>query len=119
MTAGEIATTVGVPISYLQQILRSLRLGGVLRAKNSAGWTLARPADTVTVGEILRLLEGPIGLVGGVPPEQIDRSRGGDALVEMWINVRSSVVGVIDAVTIADLTTDVRRSGGNELSDGR
>ena len=56
-----------IPLKFLEQILLVLRKGGILHSKRGAGggYTLARPAMRITLGEIIELVDGPIEILPG------------------------------------------------------
>lgn len=56
--AREIADRAQLPAAYLSKIFRSLALAGVLRSRRGRGYSLWRPAEQITLGEILRAVEG-------------------------------------------------------------
>ena len=99
----DIAARQGIPQRYLEQVLLGLRRAGLLASRrgSAGGYRLARAADQITVGAVLRAVEGPEGAAttrrGG---------RGvGDAgdLAELWKEIDAAVSGVIDRVTLEDL----------------
>ncbi len=59
---GEIARRRGIPAQFLEQLVATLRRGGVLRSQRGVkgGYTLARPADEITVLEVVELLDGKL-----------------------------------------------------------
>jgi Rrf2 family protein len=59
---GEIAEAQGLPKKFHEQILLDLKHHGVVTSRRgkSGGYMLLRPADTVTFGEVLRIVDGPI-----------------------------------------------------------
>ena len=62
MTSADIARRHSIPHKFLEQILLDLKKAGILESRRgkSGGYTMLRPADTVTFGEVLRLFEGPL-----------------------------------------------------------
>jgi Rrf2 family protein len=56
-----------IPLKFLEQILLILRKGGVLHSKRGAGggYTLAKPAARISVGEIIELVDGPLEILPG------------------------------------------------------
>jgi Rrf2 family transcriptional regulator, iron-sulfur cluster assembly transcription factor len=73
---GDIAREEGVPESYLAKIFQDLAKGGILRSHRGAkgGFSLARPAHTITLREIIESVEGPIALSRCLAPyESCDR----------------------------------------------
>jgi Rrf2 family protein len=111
-----LAETDGLPPGFLDDILRMLRNGGLLRSQRGGegGWRLARPADTITVADVIRALEGPLASVRGVRPHELPADGEQEPFVSLWIAVRASLRSVLEHVTIADLAagalpTDVAR----------
>ena len=69
--AERIATAQGIPLNFLENILGELRHAGVVRSHRGAegGFRLAKPAEQLTVADIIRAVEGPLASVRGGPPE--------------------------------------------------
>ena len=67
-----IASEQDMPRKFLEAVLADLRRAGVVRAQRGAegGYTLARPPREVTVGAILRAVEGPLAGVRGLRPRR-------------------------------------------------
>ena len=61
-TSADIAHDQGIPHKFLEQILLDLKKAGILdsRRGKSGGYVMLRPADTISMGEVLRLFEGPL-----------------------------------------------------------
>ena len=59
----ELARRRDIPVQFLEQLFATLRRAGILRSQRGVkgGYTLARPADAVTVLELVELLDGPLG----------------------------------------------------------
>src|ERR1700761_7553550 len=70
--AERIATSQDIPLNFLENILGELRHAGIVRSHRGAegGFRLAKPADEVTVADIIRAVEGPLATVRGGPPEE-------------------------------------------------
>src|SRR5580704_5266346 len=107
MKAERIATAQGIPLNFLENILGELRHAGVVRSHRGAegGFRLAKPADQVTVADIIRAVEGPLASVRGGPPEEAAYGGAAEALPRVWIAVRQSLRKVAEHVTIADIAT--------------
>jgi len=60
---GELARRRGVPVQFLEQLFATLRRAGVLNSQRGVkgGYSFARPAATITVLEVVELLDGPLG----------------------------------------------------------
>jgi Rrf2 family transcriptional regulator, cysteine metabolism repressor len=102
----DIASRQHIPQRYLEQVLLQLKRGGLLLSKrgSAGGYRLARAADRITVGDVLRAVEGP--------PPGIETSRragrGGaedpaSDLADLWRQVAEAVAAVVDQMTLDDL----------------
>lgn len=96
-----------IPPGFLIDILGQLRNGRLLRSHRGAkgGWSLARPADTISVADVIRALEGPLVSVKGVRPHELGEHGGREPFVSMWIAVRAALRSVLEHITIADLAS--------------
>jgi Rrf2 family protein len=103
--AERIATAQNIPLNFLENILGELRHAGIVRSHRGAdgGFRLARPAQNVTVADIIRAVEGPLASVRGGPPEETAYAGTAEVLPRVWIAVRTSLRRVVEHVTIADI----------------
>src|SRR5881392_418791 len=60
---GELARRRDIPVQFLEQLFATLRRAGVLRSQRGVkgGYSFARPANELTVLEVVELLDGPVG----------------------------------------------------------
>ncbi len=102
-----LATAQDIPLQFLEHILLELKHNGLVRARRGAkgGYWLARPADEVTVADIVRAVEGPIAHVQSTPPESIEYRGNSENLQDVWIAVRANLRNVLENVTLADLVS--------------
>jgi Rrf2 family protein len=103
---GEIlATSQGIPLNFLENILRELRHAGIVRTQRGAegGYLLARPAEKINLAEILRGVEGPLAAVQGTRPDELEYDGAAASLVDVWVAVRANLRAVLEKVTLADL----------------
>ena len=98
----EIAARQRIPQKFLELILSQLRQGGFLGSRRGAdgGYFLARPPRNITVGDVLRHIDGPISPArkrqrGDLPPDS--------PFPDLWQEVERALSGVIDKTTFADL----------------
>ncbi|MBI4242407.1 MAG: Rrf2 family transcriptional regulator [Candidatus Rokubacteria bacterium] len=115
----EIAERQGIPQRYLEQVLLLLKRAGFLTSKrgSTGGYQLVRPPAEITVGAVLRTIEGSL--------EREDATRRGRGvsldhsrdLAELWEQVSAAVSEVIDRVTFDDLRQRVsaRRSAARPM----
>jgi Rrf2 family protein len=116
-----LAEAQEIPLQFLEHILLELKHAGIVRARRGAkgGYWLARPADEVTVAEIVRAVEGPIAHVQSTPPEAIEYRGNSKHLQEVWIAVRASLRTVLEEVTLADLVSGELPSVVSELASSK
>lgn len=95
----DIANRQKIPQKFLELILAGLKQAGFVESRRGAegGYLLARPADSLTVGEVLRFVEGPNQTKGRA------RRKGENPFSDMWQQVDDAVSSVIDHTTFADL----------------
>ena len=100
-----IADAEGLPLAYLEQVVARLKKSGLVMSARGAhgGYWLARPADEVTVADVVRAVEGPIANVQSMPPETIEYAGNAESLREVWVAVRANIRSVLENVTLADL----------------
>ena len=100
-----IAQAQQIPLKFLENILGDLRHAGLVRSQRGVdgGYWLARPAEAITVAEVVRAVEGPIANVRGIGPEQVTYAGSAERLRDVWIAVRANLRAVLEEVTISDL----------------
>jgi len=108
-----IAEREGISEGYLEQLVTSLRKGGLVRSVRGAqgGYLLAREPARITAGEVVRCLEGPLSPTGCVnedDPESCERA-GVCATRVMWERIRESVAEVLDNTTLEDLCKEAEK----------
>jgi Rrf2 family protein len=103
--AESIAEAQGIPVNFLENILLDLRRAGVVESRRGAsgGYRLARPADQISLADVIRAVEGPLANVRGLSPEALQYEGSAARLRDVWIALRSSVRSVLEGVTLADV----------------
>lgn len=102
-----IAEAQGIPSNFLENILVDLRNAGLVASRRGVdgGYWLARPADEVTLADVIRAVDGPLANVRGVRSEQVEYGGTAEPLRDVWVAVRASLRAVLEGVTLADLAT--------------
>jgi Rrf2 family protein len=117
--AEQVATAQGIPLNFLENILSELRHAGIVRSQRGpeGGFRLAKPADEVSIADVIRAVEGPLATVRGGPPE--DSAYPGPAadLPRVWIAVRKSLRSVVEQVTVEDVARGRLPRAIERLSD--
>jgi Rrf2 family cysteine metabolism transcriptional repressor len=107
----EIAARQAIPQRYLEQVLLALKRAGLLASKRGAagGYHLTRPPEEITVGAVLRAVEG-----GDAAFEAIGGQRGGSDgdLGDLWEEIGDAVARVVDGLSFEDLAVRVRERRG-------
>lgn len=120
MTIGDIAKAQRVPQRYLEGILNQLRKGGILDAQRgrSGGYMLAREAGDITVGAVVRLIDGPIRAVICVEEARTTDCPLQDHCVFLptWQNVQAAIDQALDSTTFAQLLSREQESKLNRSS---
>jgi len=100
-----LAQSQEIPLKFLENILIDLRHAGIVRSQRGAegGYWLARTPDKITVGEVIRAVDGPLASVRGEAPEDLTYEGAAEHLRTTWIAVRASLRSVVDEVTLADV----------------
>jgi Rrf2 family protein len=121
MKIAEIAERELIPIRFLEVILGQLKSGGFVQSRRGAegGYRLARAADHLTVGEIMRYVDGPIA-----PVDCVSQSRpkacefhGECHFFGFWGRVRQAISDVVDQTTFADLIRENRERKRGYVGD--
>jgi Rrf2 family protein len=107
-----IAQAQQIPSNFLENILGDLRNAGIVASRRGAdgGYWLARPAEEVSLADIIRAVDGPLANVRGVRSELLSYEGSAHRLRDVWIAVRASLRSVLERVTLADVA-------GGELPD--
>jgi Rrf2 family protein len=98
---GEIARRREIPAQFLEQLVATLRRGGVLRSQRGVkgGYTLARAADEITVLEVVELLDGPLPIDGD----------------DVFAQSADAARAVLAATTIADCLAREQEAAGGPM----
>ena len=106
---GELSTKEQIPATFLEQILFQLRGAGIVSSVRGkrGGYSLARPADQIRFGEVIRLVDGPLAPIRCVsqmayaPCNCPDEAHCG--LRMLMLDVRNAIAGILDKYTLADV----------------
>ena len=114
-----IAEAQGIPLKFLENILGELKHVGIVKSRRGAqgGYWLAKPANEVSLGDIVRAVEGPLASVRGEGPEDLEYKGGAAPLQRVWIALRANLRAVMDEVTLADVVADELPVEVRELSE--
>jgi Rrf2 family protein len=105
--AQAIAEAQEIPLKFLENILQQLRQADLVESTRGphGGHRLSRPASQITVADVIRAVDGPLGVVAGQRPEDVDYNGSAEALRDVWVAVRSSMRGVLEHVTLEQVAS--------------
>jgi Rrf2 family protein len=122
VTIREISEKQDVSISYLEQILNKLRKSGIIRSRKGpgGGYMLSRGPEKVSIGEILKELEGPIAITSCLDPSagciRIDSC----VTHLLWKSLGENIERFLDSMTLEDLLKGNQIiQTGNKAKKGR
>ncbi len=100
-----VATAQSIPVPFLENILAQLRSSGIVRNRRgrTGGYWLARPADEISLADIIRAVEGPLVGVRGQPPEEVEYLGSAEPLQQVWVALRVNLRKVLENVTVAEV----------------
>jgi Rrf2 family protein len=103
--AEEIARAQAIPLKFLENILQGLRNAQLIESRRGpdGGHLLARAADEIAVADIIRAIDGPLGSVGGRPPEDLEFPGPAAPMREVWVAARAGLRSALEGVTLADV----------------
>ncbi len=95
----DIAKRQKIPQKFLELILATLKQGGFVESRRGAegGYLLARPAESITVGEVMRFIDGGRGKPG------VGKKGSENPFADVWSRVDAAVSSVVDQTTFAEL----------------
>ena len=104
-TADTIAVEQDIPRRFLGSILGDLRRGGIVASRrgNDGGYRLARPPDTISLADVIRVLDGPLAEVRGLRPESAHYDGPARQLQQVWVAVRANLRQVLEVISLADV----------------
>jgi len=119
VTAEQLARAQRIPGKFLEAILTQLRRAGLVRSQRGpdGGFWLARPADEISLADIIRAIDGPLVDVRGERPEKVGYSGAAEPLQTVWIALRANERAILEEVTLAHLVSRDLPMRVRELAD--
>ncbi|MDD5427920.1 MAG: Rrf2 family transcriptional regulator [Candidatus Omnitrophica bacterium] len=107
MSINDIAKFGDMPVNFLEQILLLLRRGGFVKSRRgvNGGFILDRNPKDITVGEVVRFIEGPIEPISCIKEECYKGCKDITSCIfrDVWKEVRDAISSVVDTLTFEDL----------------
>ncbi len=105
----ELADNERIPSKFLEQIMQALKEAGFIASERGkfGGYRLARPAAQISIGQVVRVLEGPLAPIGCVSQTAYEKCTCPDeehcGLRMLMLDVRNAIAGILDRYTLADV----------------
>lgn len=109
VSVNDIATANSIPKKFLDAILGELRNAGFVQSRKGkdGGYRLARPADEIMVGHVIRLLDGPLAPIACASRTRYERCEDCDEAIcqvrHMMLDVRQAIAEVLDHRSLAEM----------------
>jgi Rrf2 family protein len=110
LTINDVAKHIDAPVKFLEQVLLELKKGGFVESKrgNVGGYQLAKDPADITLGKVIRYIDGPIEPIGCVEKGYsncIDLRK--CVFKNIWQQVALATSGIVDHITFADLVSKI------------
>ncbi|MCT9089726.1 Rrf2 family transcriptional regulator [Streptomyces sp. ASQP_92] len=107
LKAEAIADAQNIPHKFLEGILNDMRRGGLVLSQRgiNGGYRLAKPAESISIADVIRVVDGPLVSVRGVRPPELSYTGPAQSLLPLWIALRSNVREILDGVSLADVAS--------------
>lgn len=105
----ELAKAEDLPIKFLEQVMQQLREAGYVESERGkhGGYRLAKPAAQISIGQIVRLIDGPLAPIGCVSQTAYEPCNCPDeahcGLRMLMLDVRNAIANILDRYTLADV----------------
>jgi Rrf2 family protein len=117
-----LAHRQNLPSTFLEPIAADLKRAGLVHSVlgSKGGYQLTREPTDISLGDVLRAVDGPLVQVRGLPPEVSEYAGVAEHLSDVWAAVQESVSRVLDRTSLHDVVASPHRvanSGGLPVVD--
>lgn len=114
----QIAESQHISVRYLEHILNTLRAASIVKSTRGSkgGYELARKPQQITLGEIIRSLEGPLDIAPcklGNNCERLPEC----IMVDIWGDVKIAIENVVDSVTLTDMVEKLNKLNQHQTNE--
>lgn len=115
-----IAERQHIPVKYLENILLLLNRAGIVRSRrgNQGGYYLARPPESITIGEVIRIVDGPLAPIScaSTTAYEVCPEEAACGLRSVWLEARNALAKVLDNTTFADVLKRTKKTSLDSLA---
>ncbi len=116
-----IANRQNLSVSYLEQLVGKMRRAGIVTSVRGAagGYRMAKDPSTVSVGDVLRALEGDLEAVNCPGNDEVPACKAASRCVTkyVWKRINDSISQAVDGITIEELIQESKKINGKESKD--
>ncbi|MCP2625092.1 RrF2 family transcriptional regulator [Mycolicibacterium smegmatis] len=115
----DLARAQGIPAQFLVDILSDLRTDRLVRSHRGrdGGYALARPADAISIADVLRCIDGPLASVRDIGLGDLPYSGPTAALTDVWRALRASMRSVLEETSLSDVAAGALPAHVVKLAD--
>lgn len=116
VSLASIAARQEISLSYLEQLMAKLKRAGLVESIRgvNGGYRLAKPAEEISVGDVLRALEGDLAPVecAGIRPDAENHCTGSGSCVSkiVWKRINDSINQTVDSIFIGELVKESKKA---------
>lgn len=116
-SAPGIAAAIQVPVPTVSKILKILARGGLVVSLRGAkgGYLLARPAERISLADIIHAMDGPIGMTECSVTPGLCVQETGCAVRANWQRINQAVIGVLQNITLAEMINPASQPPGRSM----
>ncbi|MFL6113256.1 MAG: RrF2 family transcriptional regulator [Catenulispora sp.] len=94
-----------LPRKFVETILVDLRRADLVRSHRGAdgGYALSRAASAISIGQVVRAIDGPLAEVRGLRPHECEYTNAAEHLAEVWVAARAALRRVLDETSLAQV----------------
>lgn len=101
----QISAAQDIPSKFLETIMLELKHAGIVKSTRGAagGYALSRPAEDISVADVIRAVDGPLANVRGERVETVEYTGAATALRDLWVAVRASLRKILESTSLQDV----------------
>jgi len=108
-----IAERQEISENYLEQLISSMRKAGLVKSERGAqgGYQLAKKPSEITVGDVLRVLEGPLGIADCLMEDNANPCPKSDRCITkvVWEKIKDSITKTVDSISLQDMCDEAKK----------